>query len=82
MLPRDRTPLGALASNFHYPASFALPDWRLQLLSAPRRAKVDVALSKALRATDAQKFRLEEIENLGKAMKCKSIELLICSVPG
>jgi hypothetical protein len=34
-------------------------------------AKVDVALSKASRATDAEKFILEEIENLGKAMKCK-----------
>jgi hypothetical protein len=34
-------------------------------------AKVDVALSKDLRATDAEKFLLEEIENLGKATKCK-----------
>jgi hypothetical protein len=41
-------------------------------------AKVDVALSKALRATDAEKFLLEEIESLGKAMKCESSELLIC----
>jgi division protein CdvB (Snf7/Vps24/ESCRT-III family) len=45
-------------------------------------AKVDVALSKASRATDAEKFLLEEIKNLGKAMKCKSFELLIYSVPG
>jgi hypothetical protein len=45
-------------------------------------AKVDVALSKASRAIDTEKFLLEEIENLGKAMKCKSFELLICSVPG
>jgi hypothetical protein len=44
--------------------------------------KVDVALSKASRATDVEKFLLEEIENLGKAMKYKSFELLICSVPG
>jgi hypothetical protein len=44
--------------------------------------KVDVALSKASRATDAEKFLLEEIKNLGKAMKYKSLELLICSVPG
>jgi hypothetical protein len=29
-------------------------------------AKVDVALFKALQATDAEKFLLEEIENLGK----------------
>jgi hypothetical protein len=40
-------------------------------------AKVDVALSKASRATDAKKFLLEEIENLWKAMKCESFELLI-----
>jgi hypothetical protein len=41
-------------------------------------AKVDVALSKASRATDTEKFLLEEIENLGKAMKCESFEFLIC----
>jgi hypothetical protein len=40
-------------------------------------AKVDVALSKASRATDAEKFFLEEVENLGKAMKCESFELLV-----
>jgi hypothetical protein len=42
-------------------------------------AKVDVALSKASRAVDAEKFLLEEIENLGKAMKCETFGLLICS---
>jgi hypothetical protein len=45
-------------------------------------AKVDVALSKASRAMDAEKFLLEEIKNLGKAMKCKSFELLNCFAPG
>jgi hypothetical protein len=45
-------------------------------------AKVDIALSTASWDTDAEKFLLEEIENLGKAMKCKSFELLICSFPG
>jgi hypothetical protein len=44
-------------------------------------AKVDVALSKASWATDAEKFLLEEIENLGKAMKCESFEFLICFAP-
>jgi hypothetical protein len=44
-------------------------------------AKVDVALSKASRATDAEKFLLEEIKNLGKAMKCESFGLLICFAP-
>jgi hypothetical protein len=34
-------------------------------------AKVDVALSKALLAADAEKFLLGEIENLGKGMECK-----------
>jgi hypothetical protein len=34
-------------------------------------AKVDVALSKASLAADAEKFLLGEIENLGKAMECK-----------
>jgi hypothetical protein len=41
-------------------------------------AKVDVALSKASRAVDAKKFLLEEVENLGKAMKCESSKFLIC----
>jgi hypothetical protein len=32
-------------------------------------ARVDVALSKASRAADAEKFLLVEVKNLGKAMK-------------
>jgi hypothetical protein len=44
--------------------------------------KVDVALSKASWVADLKKVLLEEIENLGKAMKCKSFELLIYYVPG
>jgi hypothetical protein len=45
-------------------------------------AKVNVALSKASRAMDAEKFLLEEIKRLGKAMKCESFALLIyfCSM--
>jgi hypothetical protein len=39
-------------------------------------AKVDVALSKALLAVDAEKFLLGEIENLGKAMECKFFRAL------
>jgi hypothetical protein len=35
-------------------------------------AKVDVALSKVSRAADAEKFLLEEVDNLGKALKCES----------
>jgi hypothetical protein len=35
-------------------------------------AKVDVALSKASLAGDAEKFLLSEIKNLGNAMECKS----------
>jgi hypothetical protein len=35
-------------------------------------ARVDVALSKASLAGDAEKFLLGEIKNLGKAMECKS----------
>jgi hypothetical protein len=38
-------------------------------------AKVDVALSKASRAVDAEKFLLEEVENLGKALKCDFFKL-------
>jgi hypothetical protein len=34
-------------------------------------AKVDVTLSKASLAKDAEEFLLGEIENLGKAMECK-----------
>jgi hypothetical protein len=41
-------------------------------------SKVDVALSKASRAADTEKFLLEEVENLGKAMKCESSKILIC----
>jgi hypothetical protein len=43
-------------------------------------AKVDVALSKASRATDAEKFLLEEVENLGKSLKYESFNLfgLLC----
>jgi hypothetical protein len=43
-------------------------------------AKVDVALSKASRAADGKKFLLEEIENLGKSLKCKSSELFRCAL--
>jgi hypothetical protein len=35
-------------------------------------AKVDVALSKASLVADAEKFLLEEVENLGKALKYES----------
>jgi hypothetical protein len=38
-------------------------------------AMVDVGLSKASRAADAEKFLLEEVENLGKALKCESFTL-------
>jgi hypothetical protein len=38
-------------------------------------AKVDVTPSKASRAQDGERFLLEEIENLGKSMQCKSFEL-------
>jgi hypothetical protein len=34
-------------------------------------AKVNVALSKASLARDAEEFLLGKIENLGKAMECK-----------
>jgi hypothetical protein len=44
-------------------------------------AKVNVALSKASQAADAEKFLLEEIKNLGKAMKCAFFETLICFAP-
>jgi hypothetical protein len=36
--------------------------------------KVNVALSKALLASDAEKFLLGEIENLGKAMECEFLQ--------
>jgi hypothetical protein len=38
-------------------------------------AKVDVALSKASQAVDAEKFLLEEIESLGKSLKCEAFKL-------
>jgi hypothetical protein len=38
-------------------------------------AKIDIALSKASRAADAEKFLLEEVENLGKSLKCESFKL-------
>jgi hypothetical protein len=38
-------------------------------------AKVNVALSKASQAADAEKFLLEEIERLGKSLKCESVKL-------
>jgi hypothetical protein len=49
---------------------------RDQLQSTQRQlkvltAKVDVALSKTSLAADAEKFLLDEIENLGKALKCE-----------
>jgi hypothetical protein len=39
-------------------------------------SKVNVALSKASLATDAERFLLGEIENFGKAMKCKFFRAL------
>jgi hypothetical protein len=41
-------------------------------------AKVDVALSKASYAADREKFLLDEIENLGKSLKCESLDLFRC----
>jgi hypothetical protein len=41
-------------------------------------AKVDVALSKASHAVDCKKFLLDEIENLGKSLKCESLDLFRC----
>jgi hypothetical protein len=41
-------------------------------------AKVDVALSKASHAADCEKFLLDEIENLGKSLKCESLNLFRC----
>jgi hypothetical protein len=37
--------------------------------------KVDIALSKASHAADCEKFLLDEIENLGKSLKCESLDL-------
>jgi hypothetical protein len=42
--------------------------------------KVDVALSKASHAQDGEKFLLEEIENLGKSLKCKSFGFFRCTL--
>jgi hypothetical protein len=42
--------------------------------------KVDVALSKVSHAADGKKFLLEEIENLGKSLKCKSFNLFRCAL--
>jgi hypothetical protein len=36
-------------------------------------AKVDVALSKVSYAADCEKFLLDEIESLGKSLKCESL---------
>jgi hypothetical protein len=41
-------------------------------------AKVNVALSKASHAADCEKFLLDEIENLGKSLKCESLDLFRC----
>jgi hypothetical protein len=41
-------------------------------------AKVDVALSKASHAVDCEKFLLNEIENLGKSLKCESLNFFRC----
>jgi hypothetical protein len=38
-------------------------------------AKVNIALSKASHAADCEKFLLDEIENLGKSLKCESLNL-------
>jgi hypothetical protein len=42
-------------------------------------AKVDIALSKASRATDGEKILLEEIESLGKSLKCEYFDLSRCA---
>jgi hypothetical protein len=42
--------------------------------------KVDVALSKASHAQDGEEFLLEEIDNLGKSLKCKSFDLFRCTL--
>jgi hypothetical protein len=41
-------------------------------------AKVDVALSKASHTAECEKFLLDEIENLGKSLKCESLNLSRC----
>jgi hypothetical protein len=41
-------------------------------------AKVDVALSKASHAADCEKFLLDEVESLGKSLKCEFLDLFRC----
>jgi hypothetical protein len=41
-------------------------------------AQVDVSLSKASQAADAEQFLLCEIDNLGKAMKCAYFLFVVC----
>jgi hypothetical protein len=41
-------------------------------------AKVDVALLKASHAADCGKFLLDEIENLGKSLKCETLNFFRC----
>jgi hypothetical protein len=58
---------------------------RDQLQSTQRQlkvvtAKVDVALSKASYAADCEKFLLDEIENLGKSLKCESLNFFRCAL--
>jgi hypothetical protein len=58
---------------------------RDQLQSTQRQlkvvtAKADVALSKASHAADCEKFLLDEIENLGKSLKCESLDLSRCAL--
>jgi hypothetical protein len=43
-------------------------------------AKVDVVLSKASHAADCEKFLLDEIENLGKSLKCESLDFSHCAL--
>jgi hypothetical protein len=43
-------------------------------------AKVDITLSKASHAADCEKFLLDEIENLGKSLKCESLNLSRCAL--
>jgi hypothetical protein len=42
--------------------------------------KVDVALSKASHAADCEKFLLDEIESLGKLLKCEPLDLFRCAL--
>jgi hypothetical protein len=44
-------------------------------------ARVEVALSKASLAADAEKFLLDEVESFGKALQCEFLmSLLHCSI--